>query len=150
MKVAVAGFYARQNTKVPVLVASGAMLLNILLNAVLVGPLGYIGLAMGTTISYAVNLGLLLVFLNDVYGGLYDRGHLKALSRMAIAAAMMAAVVFGLYVALERNFGYETVAMRVLTTAPPMVVGAVVYLGLSAAMGVNEMTAFLNALRRRG
>src|SRR5690606_12759315 len=72
VKVAVSGFYAVQNTRTPVLVASVSMIMNVLLNFVLVGVLSYKGLALATSLSFTVNFVLLYVMLWDRHGALAD------------------------------------------------------------------------------
>lgn len=64
IKVLVAGFYAREDMVTPVRVAAVALLLNIVLNIILKGPLAHAGLALATAIAATVNaivLGILLV-----------------------------------------------------------------------------------------
>lgn len=60
VKVLVSAFYARQNTKLPVKVAIFAMLLNVVLNAVFIGPLAHAGLALASSLSSICNVALLL------------------------------------------------------------------------------------------
>lgn len=45
------GFWANKDTKTPVLVSIGAVLFNILFNALLIGRMGHGGLALGTSLS---------------------------------------------------------------------------------------------------
>lgn len=63
VKVLVSAFYARQNTKLPVKVAIIAMLVNVVLNFILVGPLAHAGLALASTLSSFCNVGILLWIL---------------------------------------------------------------------------------------
>ncbi|MBI2792579.1 MAG: murein biosynthesis integral membrane protein MurJ [Gammaproteobacteria bacterium] len=60
VKVLVSAFYARQNTKLPVKVAIFAMLANVVLNALLIGPLAHAGLALASSLSSIINVLLLL------------------------------------------------------------------------------------------
>ena len=63
VKILVSAFYARQNTKFPVKVAIVAMLVNVVLNALLIGPLAHAGLALASTLSSMLNVTVLLVVL---------------------------------------------------------------------------------------
>ena len=63
VKVLASGFYARQNIKTPVKIATIALVVNMLLNAALIVPLAHAGLALATTIAAVVNAGLLLYAL---------------------------------------------------------------------------------------
>lgn len=60
VKVLVSAFYARQNTKFPVKVAIFSMLVNIVFNFMLIGPLAHAGLALASTISSFCNVAILL------------------------------------------------------------------------------------------
>ncbi len=150
VKVAVSGFYAVKNTKTPVIVASSSMFLNILLNCVLVGPLGYRGLALATTISFTVNFLLLYLFLSNRFGALWDRDFLAALFRMVLATGMMAAVVYGVHFKTAQVFPGEAVLPRAMCVALPMVSAAATYIALAAALDLDEFRAFASVLRRTG
>jgi len=63
VKILVSAFYARQNTKFPVKVAIVAMLANVIFSFLLIGPLAHAGLALASTLSSLLNVGVLLVVL---------------------------------------------------------------------------------------
>ncbi|HEV2613881.1 MAG TPA: murein biosynthesis integral membrane protein MurJ [Gammaproteobacteria bacterium] len=63
IKILSTGFYAHQNIKTPVKIGVAAVLFNILLNAVLIGPLQHAGLALATSLSSCFNVLLLIYFL---------------------------------------------------------------------------------------
>jgi putative peptidoglycan lipid II flippase len=63
IKVLAPAFYARQDTKTPVKIAVAAMLTNIILNLVLIGPLAHAGLALATSLAAYLNAGLLFLAL---------------------------------------------------------------------------------------
>ncbi len=149
LKVCVTGFYAVQNTRVPVVIASAAMLFNILLNFVLVGPLGYKGLAMATTLSFTLNAGFLYLFLWQRVGPLYDTKFISALIRMICAAALMAGVAWAMHNRIEAALGDATLLARASATLSAIAAGALAYAGLCRAMRVEELDGFINAFRRR-
>lgn len=60
VKVLVSAFYARQNTKFPVKVAIFAMIVNVIFNVLLIGPLAHAGLALASSISSICNVLILL------------------------------------------------------------------------------------------
>ena len=62
-KVLISGFYAQQDTATPVKIALWAMLANVVLNAILIGPLKHAGLALASSLAAAVNCGGLLWYL---------------------------------------------------------------------------------------
>lgn len=67
VKVLAPGYYARQDTATPVRCGIIAMVANIALNLILIGPLDYVGLALATSISGCLNAYLL-------YRGLHKQG----------------------------------------------------------------------------
>ncbi|KFZ36594.1 multidrug transporter MurJ [Shewanella mangrovi] len=66
IKVLAPGYYARQDTKTPVKYGVIAMLSNMVFNVIFAIPFGYVGLAIATSISAALNASLL-------YRGLHQR-----------------------------------------------------------------------------
>src|SRR5690625_4592025 len=59
VKVLATGFYSRQDTKRPVRYGIIAMVTNMVFNLILAIPFGYVGLAIATSLSAAINAGLL-------------------------------------------------------------------------------------------
>ncbi len=62
IKVLASAFYSQKKVHIPVRVAAFALLVNVIGNFVLIGPLAHAGLALSTSIAASVN-ALLLVFL---------------------------------------------------------------------------------------
>lgn len=99
IKVLAPGYFSRQDTKTPVTIGIKAMVANMVLNILLVVPLhyywqlGYIGLALATSLAAFLNAGLLYRGLRQqqVYAPM--PGLLPAVIRLLLAAAAMAAVL---------------------------------------------------------
>jgi len=149
LKVCVTGFYAAQNTRVPVIVASASMLFNILLNFVLVGPLGYKGLAIATTISFTLNAVFLYMLLWQRVGPLSDAAFLSALLRMLCAAVLMAVAAWAVQDRIAYALGDETFFARLAATGTAVLAGAIAYAGFCRALAVPELDAFAHAFSRR-
>ena len=101
VKVLAPGYFARQDTKTPVKIAIKAMIANMVFNLILVWPLHHAGLALATSLSAALNAGMLFYGLlrTDVFKlqpgwGLYGL-------RILLANAVMAGVLFYLCAADE-------------------------------------------------
>ncbi len=95
VKVLTPGFYAREDTRTPVRFATISIGVNLALNLALIPTIGHIGPPLATAVAACVNVALL-------YGTLRRRGHFKAdgqlarrLPRLAIAALLMGAALFG-------------------------------------------------------
>lgn len=93
IKVLSPPFFARRDTRTPVIIAVVALMLNIVLNLALMGPLKHVGLALATAISAWVNAAALGFMLRR-------RGHLvidhqlrRAVLRGSLAVMAMALVL---------------------------------------------------------
>lgn len=149
LKVCSTGFYAMGNTRTPVVFSSASMILNVLLILVLIGPLGYKGLALATTISYTVNAALLFAFLWRAVGPLYDGPFVSSLLRIASASLLMGGAAYVLHAQLAGALGHATLGARLAITLGPIAAGIAVYAGLCRAMKVEELDGFVQAFRRR-
>jgi len=149
VKVSVQGFYAVQNTKTPVIVASASMFLNILLNCALVGPMGYRGLALATSISFTVNFILLYVLLGNRFGPLWDAEMGVSMLRVLVATAIMGAVSYGIWWRADYALGGHTVMTQSIALALAIGTAAAVYATLCKVLRIDEFDHLLSALRRR-
>lgn len=93
IKVLAPGYYARQDTKTPVKYGIVAMLSNMVFNIILAIPFGYVGLAIATSMSAALNAGML-------YHGLHQRevyrlgaNTLLFIAKVVLAVCAMAALL---------------------------------------------------------
>ena len=93
IKVLASGFFSRQDTVTPVKIGVVAMLSNIVLNLLLVGPLAHAGLALATSLSAFINAGLLYFFLYKRGNYAPAKGWLGYLFKLGLAVASMVAVL---------------------------------------------------------
>jgi putative peptidoglycan lipid II flippase len=149
VKVSVQGFYAVQDTKTPVMVAAASMLLNILLNCVLVGPMGFRGLALSTSIAYTFNFILLYGVLCNRFGVLWSAAFLKALAQMTLAALMLSIVAIGLDYRLRQMPGHDVLWAQLLAVLIPAFCAGLVYIAMCRVFHLPELDRFLILLRRR-
>ncbi len=94
VKVLASGFYARQNIKTPVKIAVVALVVNIALNFVLVGPLKHAGLALASSLAAVTNSSLLFFFLLRQKIFRLRASWCLFLLRLVIAGVTMAAVLY--------------------------------------------------------
>lgn len=150
VKVAVQGFYAVHDTKSPVIVASLSMLLNIVLNILLVKPMGYQGLAFATTLSYAANFLGLFYLLNRRYGGMLTSEFVAGLLKILVASALMGAAVYGAYSWSAGWLGHDWPPAELVAVLGPILAGAILYPLLCLAFGVEDARMLHGLLRRLG
>jgi putative peptidoglycan lipid II flippase len=147
--VAVAGFYAVQNTRTPVIAAFSSMVLNIVLIFILAPSMGYKGLALATTLSYTVNFGLLYMLLWKRYGALLNVPFAVSLLKTTIASVVMALAAYVTVTALTRYAPGHNLPGRMVMVAVPMAVAGAVYLAMCAALKVPELKTLLSILNRK-
>ena len=96
IKVLAPGYYARQDTKTPVKIGIKAMVANMAFNLMLAPFLGYVGLALATTLSATLNAWLLYRGLKSA--GVYSlpTKTLIFIAKLVTSAAVMAIAVFQL------------------------------------------------------
>jgi putative peptidoglycan lipid II flippase len=96
VKVLASGFYSQQNIKTPVKIAVVALVMNVVLNFALIGPLQHTGLALATALSSTFNAGMLYVLLckKGVYQAKKDS--LLYLLKLLFAVVVMAALLWWL------------------------------------------------------
>jgi putative peptidoglycan lipid II flippase len=92
VKVATPTFYAIGKSRVPVIVSAGTIALNIGLNITLVRTLGYLGLALGTSIAALVNAASLLYLLRRELEGLHV-AHMASVALRMLGAGLLMALV---------------------------------------------------------
>ncbi|MEM1132155.1 MAG: murein biosynthesis integral membrane protein MurJ [Pseudomonadota bacterium] len=133
VKVLVPGFFARKDTRTPVVTAGISLAINITLNLLLIPIYGIVGLALAGAISAWCNTAML-------YSVLHYRGHyrlplilLLRLARIALAALLMAFTMIYVMPYGMVFFTGSTIE-RIVSIALLVLVGLIVY-GLAAWFG---------------
>jgi putative peptidoglycan lipid II flippase len=96
IKILAPGYYARQDTKTPVKIGIKAMVANMAFNLMLAPFLGYVGLALATSLSATLNAWLLYrgLKVQGVYA--LSTNTLIFISKLVISALVMAGIVYAL------------------------------------------------------
>jgi putative peptidoglycan lipid II flippase len=95
-RVMLSAFYAFQDTKTPVQVATITMIANVLLSLLLMGPLRHGGLALALSLSSTVQL-LFLIFILRARGDLLDlKSMVSSAGKSLAASAVMGIVLYDL------------------------------------------------------
>jgi putative peptidoglycan lipid II flippase len=147
------GFYALGNTRTPVLVAVGSMVVNVALAAALVQPLEVRGLALALSVATTLEFLALYLLVARRIPGLADRKMAAVLARMVVACSVMAGASAACLAALHygASFDLGRGIDALATVVACASVGALVYAGAAAALGLEEVrlmtTRFLPRLR---
>ena len=149
IKVLTPGFYGRQDTRTPVKLALISMVVNLIGNLILIGPLKISGVAVSTAIAAWVNVALL-------YWALRRRGHLAMDARLKhksvriiLASLLMGAVLFKLNGLVDPHLGHG-MTEHVLWLTVLIVGGGAVYVGAGALLGAFSVRELKAQFLRRG
>jgi putative peptidoglycan lipid II flippase len=95
VKILQTQFFARQDTKTPMMVAIGAVALNFTLNCCLIGPFSYVGLALSTALSAWFNAIVLGGLLFKKEWIVFDSRMKEIVPRLVISSCIMGLLCYG-------------------------------------------------------
>ena len=135
-------YYALHDTRSPVIVGVGSMILNAILSLVLRGPLAHAGLALANTLATTLEMVLLLWLLSRRLGRL-NWAQLGSTSLRAITAALIMALLLHAAAVLWQDG-------PPLLVAPAGLIGAaLVYLGVAYLLRMPEIGFLRRLVSRR-
>ena len=146
IKVLHPSFFAREDTKTPMIFACVAMAANVVLSLALFLTIGATGIAIAATLSGWINVALLALELRRRDGLALDRTFRRRLLGIAAASAAMGAVVFALVELLEpwfapaSGFLAQAAALAILVGA-----GLLTYLGAAHLFGAAHFRELIRA-----
>lgn len=91
-RVITATFYSMQDTKTPVKVAASAMIINIIMSLLLMGPMKHSGLAFANAIASGCNFMVLFYFLRKRLGGVGTKRIVNSFGKTLTASLVMGVV----------------------------------------------------------
>ena len=121
-------FYSTQNSKVPAITAVIAVLVNVVLNLILIWPLGTGGLALSTAVCSYLQIVILMVVLKKKHPAEMSKGLQATVLKTAFATAVMATAGMGaikLMAVMPVSLKYDLIRVAVLVTVCSGVYAAV-------------------------
>lgn len=145
-------FYALGDTKVPMQISAVCLCLNIvlLLPLIFMFPKGLQAGALGVAnaLSSLLNVGLLSYALKRKMPKWEVQSLLRPLAGMLLAAVVAGGVAWFLHGQWVANLGYETVWLKIGEVFAPAIVAALVYWGITAAIGLREARDLFALIRK--
>ena len=145
-------FYALGDTKVPMQISAVCLCLNIvvLLPLIFIFPKGLQAGALGVAnaLSSLLNVGLLSYALKRKMPKWEIQSLLRPLAGMLLAAVVAGGVAWFLHGQWVANLGYETVWLKIGEVFAPAIVAALVYWGITAAIGLREARDLFALIRK--
>ena len=151
IKVFSPAFFARENTKTPMIFAAVSVGINILLAIALFFWIRHVGIALATTVASWVNAALLGRALHARGYWQVDAQAGRNLPRILFAASLMGMALLAAAHGLRGWFAPDVAfSLRALALVAMIAMGAAIYLGLSWIMGVLTRDMLRQAFRRDG
>jgi putative peptidoglycan lipid II flippase len=150
VKALTPGYFAREDTRTPLVIAIVAIAANVALNlAFLYGTtLAHVGIALATSLSGWLNAALLAVVLRRRGHWVADQRLASRAWRMLVATAGMAAALWGALLLLGPVLARADTA-GAIALAGVCVLGLAVYAALGGLLGIVRMSELRFVMRRQ-
>ena len=152
-QVLIFSFYARQNTRTPVLVGVASTLVYFVVALSLVDRFGMLGLVLANSVQFIVHTLVIAWLARRSFGFAHLDRLWSVVQRCALASAIMAAVALALWLGLDRAIpdrsGLAGPARELALVAIPAAAGGVIYLLLAARLQIEEVTTITRAIAAR-
>ncbi len=135
IQIVVRAYYAKQDTKTPVLVGSICLLINIIISVILMIPFKHKGLALATTITATIQLTLLLKLLAKKIDGIDYSGLLNSFKRLLISSIGMALVL----VIIKKILYFFHISSLIFHVSSGLFIGISVYFLFAKLLGTREL-----------
>ena len=150
IKAFIPGFFAREDTRTPMIFAGISVVVNVTLALILFPRLGPTGIATAEITAGWVNAILLLSVLIWRKHWDYDAGLIRRIPRLIIAAAIMAAALYFSAQYFETYLSRQAGLLVQATTLGLLVIGSmIVYFATVFAIGGASLSALKGNMRRR-
>ncbi len=148
VKIFSTSFFAREDTRTPVLVAVGAVVVNLVLNLVLIKPLAHVGLALSTSIAAWLNALTLAVMLKR-QGLITMTPRFKTFLPRAVVTVILTTAAFWTALPLVRQLVNTGKAAQIATMTGIVVTGIIVFVGCAVITRALDTTDLRRQLRRK-
>ncbi len=148
LEVSARAFFARQDTRTPLLVATLGMVTTLFASLALRGPLGHAGLALANSLGVSFEVGALLWLARRPLGGVDGPRLLRTWLRAALAAAVMGLAVASL--SAWWPLSKDGLLRQALFLGAGLALGIATYLAAAWLVGLEEVRTLGRSLWRRG
>ncbi|MBS3755682.1 MAG: murein biosynthesis integral membrane protein MurJ [Desulfobacterales bacterium] len=147
VRIVVSTFYALQDTKTPVKMATYSIIANIALGVILMGPLGHGGLALATSLGSMLNFLLLSAVLQKRLGGLRWKKIVVSTGKTMINSIIMGLGLVGWLALFPPD--YAGAELHLLANVFAAVIAGIIIYGVCAAiLQRDEFKAFFSTVKR--
>ncbi|MCG3114730.1 MAG: murein biosynthesis integral membrane protein MurJ [Candidatus Manganitrophus sp. SA1] len=148
IRIVVPVFYSLQDTKTPVKIGLVAVVANVILNLILMGPLQHSGLALATSLSAILNFSLLLLILRKRIGRIDGKRILNSHLKVLLASSTLLPISLWLN-AQEMWLSSGNLLFKAALLAIAIAVSAASYFLIQASLKSEEVYFILNLIKSR-
>ena len=148
-RVLVPAFYSVGNAKTPVTIGILAVALNIGLNLMLMGPMGFKGLAFGTSVSAIFNMLFLLYALDKTVCAINKRDLIGSFSKILLASVFMGMCLSLFLSASSCNLQVANLLQKAILVVLAGIVCLGSYFLACYFLKIGELERFLEMVRIR-
>jgi putative peptidoglycan lipid II flippase len=141
-------YYALSDTKTPMINGLLTVAINLVLSFCLIGPMGYIGLALGTSIATTFTSILLLLGIQKKIGSLSMISLFKIIIKISISSIIMGIAIQIIYYLLIQGFS-TNIIMQLFILSFSIIIGLLVYLTILYFFKIKEVNWFIKIIRNK-
>lgn len=143
------GFFAFQDTRTPLLISAATVPVKLLLSLALARLLHHAGLALATSVTMTLNMGLLSYLLYRRLPALFDASFCRFAGRLLLAAALMGVGVHVADAYLAAHL--KTAGLGLLCrVAADIAAGALLFFAAALLLRLDELLYLGDLLRKKG
>ena len=156
VKVLSPAFYALNDARTPMLISLGSIAVNYVMNSMLVGPFGHVGLAFSTSTVALVNFLLLAIFMRRRLGRLEGGRLASTVLRICLASLPLAVVAWSVS-AFSIGLPFHGLALQLVRVVASVTLAGVAFYLSCRMLHIEELDEavdaiagkFLRVLRRK-
>ena len=145
----VPAFYALGRSRVPVAISAVAVSLNVALNLILIKPMGYRGLALGTALTAILNFLLLFYWLQKYIGSLRPNLLITSFFKVMMASMIMGIGCFYFHQWFYLLSSSDTTVWKALVLFLSIGVGLIILFFACKLLRISELDSAVNLVKRR-
>ncbi len=150
IRITVPAFYAMQDTKIPVITAFIAFIVNALFCYILgfVFDLDHLGLALASSISSILNFSLLIYFLSKRSGFFIDKKLLLFIAKVGALSLFMGAIVYF----ISSMYSWQTsdvTPQKLMFFILPISVGIILFFAFAKLLKIKEFDYLISMFLKR-
>ncbi|MCD6594700.1 murein biosynthesis integral membrane protein MurJ [bacterium] len=141
-KILMQGFYAIKDTKTPMILSAIVVMINIILNLLLIGPLKHGGLALATSLASIVHTTLLLIFLNRK-NKLAIKPQIMSFLRVLVASVIILIITKLSSIGVHSFIGEISFWQRAIQLGLPSIIWFIAVIAIAKILKISEIEQFI-------